>query len=102
MIVSSETDDYSAHFTFDNASPSPGDVMGLIFNDNKFSTYDRDNDDSATNNCAAKCGAGFWYGPWIPEVANINQSPLSLCAGFMWKLPDPGIYLKETRLYLLC
>jgi len=102
MIVASETDDYKAHFTYDTNSPYFFDVLDMVLNDNKFSTYDRDNDKSATENLAAKCGAGFWYGVFHKGISNINQSPLSVCNGFHWSIPNPGMYLKATRLYLSC
>ena len=101
MIVSSENEAYLPLFFFEDGVPPDdalGDLTGL-----SFSTHDRDNDHS-NENCAQKCGAGFWYKHCEDgdEMGNINQHENAACGGFSWDKPDPDIELKETKLYLIC
>jgi len=100
MIVQSEYDNYRVSFTFESGKP-PFDSLGH-FSGNDFGTWDRDNNQSATHNCAAECGAGFWYRTCDDMFSNINQPPFSMCGGFSWDKITPDIELKETKLYLLC
>ena len=100
MLVSSESNQYSAYFTYDSSYPLEDSLTD--FNSYKFSTFDHDNDQSLADNCAAKCGAGFWYGQCNGAQSNINQSPASVCAGFEWRHPAPATPLSETKLYLMC
>jgi len=101
MVVSSESDQYSVYFTWESSHLMEDTLERFSFN--KFSTFDSDNDQSPEFNCAAKCGAGFWYEQCEPggEVSNINQSPGSTCAAaFAWDMPST--ILSETKLYLMC
>ena len=102
MIVSSENDNYKAEFGFDNGVP-PDNALG-DFSGQAFSTHDNDNDQSESNNCADKCGAGFWYNNCDTgsEMGTINQASSSVCGGFSWDKTGPRIELKETKLFLLC
>ena len=50
----------------------------------KFSTWDQDNDDSPTMNCAAEAGGGWWYrfcnescNLFLPPYASVNPEPIS-------------------------
>jgi len=100
MVVSSESDQYSVYFAWQSSYPLQDSLQH--FSSNKFSTFDRDNDQSPEFNCAAKCGAGFWYEQCSGDMSNVNQSPRSECAGFAWDNPIPATYLSETKLYLMC
>jgi len=101
MTVSSENDRYQADFSFEDGVP-PDNALG-DFSGQSFSTHDRGNDQS-NENCAQKCGAGFWYNNCDDgsEMGNINQHENAACGGFSWDKPDPDIELKETKLYLIC
>ena len=99
MTVMSESDDYEAIFYFESGVPPDDDLVH--FSGNPFSTHDKDNDGS-NDNCAAVCGAGFWYHNCDDGHSNINLAPTSTCGGFSWDIFDPDIELQETKLYLMC
>jgi len=102
MIVLSEADNYVVQFNFESGVP-PGNDLGY-FSSQAFSTYDRDNDQSGDDECAKKCGAGFWYGNCDDgnPRGTINQHSSSVCGGFTWDKFNPIIELQETKLYLSC
>jgi len=102
MIVKSENDNYEVEFSFDDGVPPDNDLGD--FSGQQFSTYDRDNDQSGADNCAKKCGAGFWYNNCDDgnPRGTINQHSNSVCGGLSWDKWDPNIQLKETNLYLTC
>ena len=96
----SESNNYQASFSFESGVPPDNDLGD--FSGKDFSTHDNDNDSSGNSNCAAVCGAGFWYNNCDDGHSNINLAPTSTCGGFSWDKNDPDIELQETELYLMC
>jgi len=102
MIVFGESENYRVDLGFEEGTTE--DYLSE-FSGQDFSTYDDDNDQSNSDNCAKKCGAGFWYNNCDlggNEKGTINQHKDSICGGFSWDKPDPKIELKKTELYLFC
>lgn len=99
FLVYPESENYQSEFSF--LSGDPDNDLG-DFSGNQFSTFDKDNDSSGDENCAKKCGAGFWFNNCDVERGTINQSPASVCGGFSWDKPNPSIILKATELHLVC
>ena len=61
------------------AQPCFADIMGA-----KFSTWDQDNDDNPTMNCAAEAGGGWWFRHCnescnlnLPKYNSANPGPVS-------------------------
>ncbi|XP_070180430.1 microfibril-associated glycoprotein 4-like [Littorina saxatilis] len=62
--VKSKAEGYSMTFTSSFPGSAPASPMGDCFTELKdlpFSTYDDDNDDITSRNCAADFGGGWWY-----------------------------------------
>jgi len=64
-----------------------------------FSTYDRDNDQWSSGNCAASRGGGFWYRTCGWCGVNTARSAGNL---FYWVGLPGGNYLQSTRMWLQC
>ena len=107
QILPEQEKNYESKFSGFNGPNPPDNYLG-DFDGKSFSTYDSDNDGSSEN-CAKKCGAGFWYSNCDTgsEMGNIHEPPGTSdtaggCGGFSWDKPDPDIQLKETRIYMIC
>jgi len=100
MKVHGENNDYRTEFKNIENDNYPGDGLSE-FDGKEFSTYDHDRD-SDSQNCAKKCGAGFWYNNCDNQLGNINQHKDNTCGGFFWNKPDEGMQLQETELQLSC
>ena len=102
MVVNDRNENYMTEFKDIENDIYPGERLGE-FSGKQFSTYDRDHDDSGSENCAKKCGAGFWYNNCDYQLGNINQHKSNICGGFQWNEPDKnGMQLQKTELKLSC
>jgi len=74
------------------------DALGY-HNEQRFTTFDRDNDRWPTTNCAEWLGCGFWYHTcgWC-RVNGARSSP----AGFYWSGLPGGRLLQMSRMWLEC
>jgi len=64
-----------------------------------FTTYDRDNDATAYNNCAVRNGAGFWYRSCTRcGVNGVRGVP----DDFFWLSLPGGNRLQTSRMWLTC
>ena len=64
-----------------------------------FSTYDRDNDQHSSRNCAASRGGGFWYGSC--DMVQINLPRVGGSQPFSWDNLPGGRELQTSRMWLL-
>jgi len=62
-----------------------------------FSTYDRDNDQWSSGNCAEYYGGGFWHNSCY--YCGVNQSP---AVEFRWHGLPGGKQLQASRMWLQC
>jgi len=93
-----ETDNYELRVS--GYSGNAGfDAFSYPHSGMKFSTYDRDNDDTATVHCASHAGGGFWYFrcAWC-TVNAYRRGGL----GFFWKDLPGGPQLQSSRMWLQC
>jgi len=63
-----------------------------------FSTYDRDNDQYSSRNCAAYWGGGFWYMSCYTCGVNVARST----GYFRWSGLPGGHHLQSTRMWMQC
>jgi len=64
-----------------------------------FSTYDRDNDELSSANCAALYRGGFWYN-WCLAYCAVNDARSS--GRFWWYGLRGGMHLQSSRMWLQC
>ena len=62
----------------------------------KFTTFDRDNDDRPSDNCAALTRSGFWFKSC--SAANVN----GVSRDFSWDRLPGGSSLRAARMWLQC
>jgi len=101
FIVLSETDMY--RLQVGGYSGNAGNAFDTVnHNDQKFSTYDRDND-GGTINCAKREGGGFWYNNCancdVNAVRNNEHGPAQ---SFGWAGLPGGRLLQSSRMWLQC
>ncbi|XP_022107533.1 ficolin-1-like [Acanthaster planci] len=92
---------------------SGGDSLTTKHNNQDFSTYDRDNDNDAGNNCAEKYSGGWWFNKchsvsaWNPDVTSNLNGEYSTARGgsanpsfLRWKGVGPSetIYTSEMKM----
>jgi len=72
----------------------------IYHNGAMFSTYDRDNDQSSSVNCAARQGGGFWH----KACANceVNSPRVGGYDEFSWDGLPGGRLLHSSRMWLQC
>jgi len=80
-------------------SGNAGNSFGYRYNNDMFSTYDRDNDPWSYGNSAALRGGGFWhfadyYSATVMVAINSNS--------FSWNRLPGGRYLRTSRMWLHC
>ena len=93
FVVSSEADNYRMHVS--GYSGNAGDWFSWT-NGYEFTTYDRDNDARASENCAVRNVGGFWYRncAW----ASVNAMKGNGYDRFEWH----SLPLQSTRMWLTC
>jgi len=64
-----------------------------------FTTYDRDNDQRASANCAVRTGGGFWYRDCAYCSVNTVRGRFN---DFRWWNGSRDIKLQTTRMWLTC
>jgi len=82
--IDSESQSFKLHVH--DYSGDAGDALSRLYNGNLFSTNDRDNDESTSENCAVKFGGGWWYFSCILSNLNgiYNGPVLKNDAGVIW------------------
>ena len=99
--------EYSSFIVFSEAQKYRMQVSGYTGNAGNglkdhdgapFTTYDRDNDYHGRN-CAAENGGGFWY--TACSHANVN-TVRGRGNDFKWFTRISYIYLRSTRMWLMC
>ncbi|XP_062607132.1 ficolin-1-B-like [Saccostrea cucullata] len=94
--VDSEVRNYRAQFNFLTGNLS--DSL-TYFNGMNFSTWDKDNDNHTTANCAANHHGGWWFGSCHP--ANLNGLyGVHQTVGLSWWV-DRGIWIYPTHTMLM-
>ena len=96
--VLSEEDSYYAVHVRGFSGNASHDAFGRYHSNEKFSTFDRDNDRTSPRNCAASRG-GFWYGiycDWCLVNADRDTSD------FYWRGLPGGGHLQLSRMWLKC
>jgi len=69
----------------------------------KFTTFDRDNDQSSTGNCAARHGGGWWHkGCYLCCVNCYDKLHRNVLYGFAWSGLPGGYNLQSSRMWLQC
>jgi len=94
--VSSEAHNYKLEVS--GYSGNAGDAFSY-HNNMMFTTYDRDNDLSYSN-CAVRIGGGFWYYACSQASVNGVRGRVNDLRWFVNGRPD--IYLKSSRMWLMC
>ena len=92
--VLTEADNYTLQVA--GYSGNAGDAFGYQ-NGMMFTTYDRDNDQRSSVNCAVLKGAGFWYSSCGPCRVNAARSGY-----FYWSYLPGGSDLQSSRMWLQC
>ena len=95
--VLKEASNYALHVSgyTGNASDSFSSHNGTMF-----STYDRDNDDWTSDNCAASRGGGFWF--WNCDSVQVNVPRAGGSEPFSWNNLPGGSELQSSRMWLRC
>jgi len=102
FVVDSEATKY--RLTVGGYSGDAGDAM-TRHNGRKFTTFDRDNDNAASKNCAGVRNGGFWYKNCGPARIHSSHATDHIDKNFGWeKLPDDGTdgQLQTSRGWLMC
>jgi len=94
--VQSEADNYTLQVAGFSGNVSY-DALGE-HNGQQFSTFERDNDEWSSGNCAAVLGGGFW---WQGCGGCKVNSARSTGHFYWWNLPG-GIHLQLSRMWLEC
>jgi len=99
--VLSETDKYRMQVA--GYSGNAGNAFGTdMHNDQKFSTYDRDNDGWRLN-CAKREGGGFWYRDCASaDVNSARNNEHGPTRSFGWDNLPGGRLLQSSRMWLQC
>jgi len=98
FIVQPESSNYRLEVS--GYSGNAGDSFSH-YNGQMFSTFDRDNDQVPSANCAVQYGGGFWYKRCVGHrhcCANVNS--YNSYYFFWWGLPGQG--LQSSRMWLQC
>jgi len=67
-----------------------------------FSTYDRDNDQWSSGNCAVREGGGFWYRDCAICDVNAVRANYRPYLEFGWEGLPGGGHLQSSRMWLQC
>jgi len=96
FMVQSEQTNYKLHVS--GYSGNAGDAFA-VHNRQMFTTYDRDNDQHAPNNCALITGGGFWHNRCT--TAEVNTI-LGQAGDFSWTGLPGGEKLQSSRMWFMC
>jgi len=99
FIVLTEADNYTLQVAGYSGNAGE-DAFGYGHNGRIFSTYDRDNDRSPSENCAARSGGGFWHSNcyWRGVNGVRNNDGWD----FEWAGLHGGKALRSSRMWLQC
>jgi len=92
--VLSEADNYQLKVA--GYSGNAGYDAMAYHNDRMFTTYDRDNDQSSSRNCAVFRCSGFWYSDCA--LCSVNGAT----GHFYWAYLPGGNHLQSSRMWLQC
>lgn len=102
--VSSESDGYALSLE----SPDSGSTWDVFveMKGKRFSTYDRDNDQTRSQNCAAIFGVGWWYGTsptYQHTSANCGSTNLNGNASYhVWYASNSAVKLSFSNMSMTC
>ena len=84
-------------------SGNAGSFNALAYhNSMMFTTYDRDNDQQPTNQCANNAGGGFWHKACTRAEVNSVYDGIHPTHDFSWRGLPGGKRLKTSRMWLQC
>jgi len=100
FIVQTEADNYRLQVAGYSGNAGHDAFGNSQHNGMMFSTYDRDNDQWPSVNCAASRGGGFWYNGC--DAAQINLPRVGGSETFSWDGLRGGSSLQWSRMWLQC
>jgi len=100
FIVLSESFNYTLHVS--GYSGNAGYDALSSHNGMKFTTFDRDNDQGSSSNCAVSYGGGFWFSSCHNCCVNCYLYNYPRYFGFVWRGLPGGKHLQTSRMWLQC
>ena len=103
FVVHNETSNYKMEVS--GYSGNAGDALSHNYG-MMFTTYDRDNDQWSSRNCAVVTGGGFWHNGCVFCGVNVERG--RSLSDFRWRgrlggwYGDITLYLQSTRMWLTC
>ena len=99
FVVTNEASKYMMHVS-GHSGIWPNGL--LPHNGGRFTTYDRDNDDDPTQNCAITMGGGFWWNSDCRKRYSGLNTPLGSPGDFGWYFNSVQYRLSISRMWLTC